>query len=411
MTDAFDLLAPAAVRDPHALMRRAREVGPIAWSERHRAWIIVGHPELIDAFGDRRLSTERMGAFLDRLPPARRDAVEAAVELLDGWMLFHEPPTHERLRAPLRRSFTPRAVSRLVPMIEEVTDRLLGDLADGPGLVDIVETFAHRLPVEVIGRLFGVPPQHATWLRAWSDRFGVLVFGATSRPDYDDVVRAAGSEFHRRIGDLLDERRATPADDLLTALLEVEGTVHGLSTVEILGACSLLLFAGHDTTASLLGSSIVTLDGVPLARDQLAADPSLWEPGVEELLRLDPPPKVMLRLVAESHEREGCRFERGQSVYMGILGANRDPRVFDSPDEIRVHRSPNPHLSFGFGHHFCLGAALARLEACVALRALYERFPAITLAGEPEWKATIADRSLHRLMVDLQGSPRRGGRR
>jgi hypothetical protein len=104
MTDALDLLAPDAVRDPHALMRRAREAGPIAWSERHRAWLIVGHPELTDAFGDRRLSTERMGAFLDRLPPARRDAVVAAVELLDGWMLFHEPPTHERLRAPLRRT-------------------------------------------------------------------------------------------------------------------------------------------------------------------------------------------------------------------------------------------------------------------------------------------------------------------
>jgi len=399
----LDLLTPEAVRDPHALMREARRAGPIVWSERHRAWFIIGHPELTDAFGDRRLSTERMGSFLARLPPARREAVSAAVELLDGWMLFHEPPTHERLRAPLRRSFTPRALSRLAPMIEEVTERLLGELAAGPNEVDIVEAFAHRLPVQVIGRLFGVPPRHAAWLRAWSDRFGVLVFGATSRPDYDEVVRAAGTEFHRRMRHLLGERRAAPADDLLTALLEVEGTAGGLSTVEIIGACSLLLFAGHDTTASLLSSSVATLDGEPVAREQLEAEPQRWEAAVEELLRLEPPPKVMLRLVAEPHEREGCRFEQGESVYMAILGANRDPRVFESPGEVRVDRSPNPHLSFGFGHHFCLGASLARLEARLALRALYERFPAISVSGDPEWKATIADRSLNRLMVDLRG--------
>ncbi len=399
----IDLLDPATVADPHRAMRAWRERDPIIWSDRHRAWIILGHPELVGAFGDPRLSTERMGSFLDRLPPDRREAVAGGVALLNGWMLFHEPPTHERLRAPMRREFTPRAVGRLHDLIADRTTELLDELATGDRTVDLVETFTHRLPADVIAALFGIPAHLAGWLARWSTEFGVLVFGATRRSDYDEVVRRSAATFHEHLEALIAQRRARPSNDLLSALVAVEGAPDGLTTAEIIGACSLVLFAGHDTTTSLLGSSVISLDQRPHAREQFADHPTdaTTALAVEELLRFESPPKVMLRQVVDTHERHGHQFESKQSVFMGILAANRDPRVFADPDELHLDRDPNPHLAFGFGHHFCLGAALARAEARIALPALYQRFPSLRIVDEPVWKATISDRSPAQIIVDL----------
>lgn len=388
--DPIDFLTPEAVRDPHAFFARVRDRDPIAWSERHRAWVITGHGELDAAFRDRRLSTERMAGFRARLSGRRAEALAAAIELLDGWMLFHEPPTHTRLRAPLARSFTPRAVGTLGERVQVLVDELL-DGIDGP--TDLVSAFAHPLPAAVIAELFGVPPGEREWLADWSAKFGVVVFGATRRADYEEVARAAGEELAGELGALMDRYRAEPEDNLLSLLLATENRPDGLTTTEILGACSLLLFAGHDTTASLLGSAAVALMERPEAAAGLRDDGVDLDPAVEELLRFEAPAKAMMRTVAEGHDRDGHAFEEGQAVFLTILAANRDPRVFDRPDEIVLDRAPNPHLTFGHGHHFCLGAALARLEARLALPALFRRFPDLRLDGEVEWKATISDRS------------------
>ncbi len=398
---SLDLLTPPVVADPHGPLAELRDQHPVWWNERHRAWMILGHPELVDAFGDDRLRTDRMSGFLERLPPERREAVRAGVELLDGWMLFHEPPDHERLRAPLRREFTPRAVSAMAQWITEECDRLLDALAAGEDRVDLVEAFTHPLPSAVIGRLVGVPAELSAWLAGWSERFGVLVFGATRRPDYEEVVRSASEEFHQVVGDLLRSRAGEPGEDLLSKLLRTEDRDDGLTHVEILGACSLLLFAGHDTTTSLLGSAVTLLDARPELRAALAEDPSAAEGVVEECLRMEGPAKHMLRQVAVDHERAGAELRAGESVLMGILAADRDPRVFDQPDRMDPTRSPNPHLGFGFGHHFCLGAALGRLEARIALAGLYRRFPQLVVDGEVTWKPTVSDRSPARVPVRL----------
>lgn len=396
MSDPIDFLAPDAVRDPHGYFAAVRDRDPVAWSERHRAWIVTGHPELDAAFRDRRLSTERMAGFRARLAGRRAEALAAAIELLDGWMLFHEPPTHTRRRAPLARSFTPKAVGTLGPRVDALVDGLLAGI-DGPA--DLVEAFAHPLPAAVIAELFGVPVDRRGWLADWSAKFGVVVFGATRRDDYEDVARAAGEELAGELGALMDRYRAEPEDNLLSLLLATENRPDGLTTTEILGACSLLLFAGHDTTASLLGSATVALLGQPEAAARLRDPATDLDLAVEELLRVEAPAKAMMRTVAEAHERDGRRFEEGQAVFLTILAANRDPRVFDRPDEIVLDRAPNPHLTFGHGHHFCLGAALARLEARAALPALFRRFPDLRLDGEVTWKATISDRSAARIPV------------
>ncbi|MBM3663894.1 MAG: cytochrome P450 [Actinobacteria bacterium] len=401
-TTSLDLLAADVVADPHAPLGALRDEHPLWWNERHRAWMVLGHPELVDAFGDTRLSTERMSGFLDRLPAERRDAVAAGVELLDGWMLFHEPPDHERLRAPLRREFTPRAVGAMEQWIAEECDRLLDRLEAGPDQVDLVEAFTHPLPSAVIGRLVGVPEEMGSWLAGWSERFGVLVFGATRRDDYDQVVRSCSEEFHDVVGDLLRRRAGEPGEDLLSKLLGTEDRADGLSPVEILGACSLLLFAGHDTTTSLLGSAVTLLDGAPEWRDGLVDAPDRIDGVVEECLRMEGPAKHMVRQVAEDHERCGVQLRAGESVLMGIMAADRDPRVFDDPDRFDGSRSPNAHLGFGFGHHFCLGAALGRLEARLALAGLYRRFPDLSVCGEVTWKPTVSDRSPVQVPVQLR---------
>jgi cytochrome P450 len=388
-----DLLSPQAIDNPHTYFRAIRETSPVAWSERHRSWIITGHPELDAAFRNPGFSTERMGAFKSRLTGTRAAALEKAVALLDGWMLFHEPPEHTRLRAPLARSFTVRTVRSLENAVADIADELLGSFPTGS--FDLVESFAHPLPARVIAKLFGVPPHLEAWLADWSSRFGVVVFGATKRADYEDVARASGAEFEEILGGLMAERRSSPSDDLLSALLATEDREDGLTASEILGACSLLLFAGHDTTSSLLGSATLALlanpDQASLLRDGMSG--RALDVAVEELMRYEAPAKAMMRQVGHDQTFEGIEMHAGEGVFLTILAANRDARVFDRAEELDLHRSPNPHLTFGHGHHFCLGAALARLEARIALPALLQRFPNLGLNGQPTWKPNISDRS------------------
>lgn len=403
--DPIDLLASDACALAPEYFDRIRELDPVVWSSRHKSWIITGHRELDEAFRDRRLSTDRMGAFRERLPEERAKALSAAIDLLDGWMLFHEPPTHTRLRSPLNRSFTPKAVGGLGERVQQLVDDQLdvaeADAANDGGVTDIVETFAHPLPAAVIAELFGVPADERDWLPGWSEKFGLVVFGAVGRKDYQDAARQAGEELGERLGDLIERYRTEPEDNLLSLLLQREDEHDGLTTAEILGACSLLLFAGHDTTSSMTGTAIISLLDHPDEAARLRTGDVAVEPAVEELLRMNAPAKAMMRTVAETHERGGHELRQGESVFMGIIGANRDPDVFDEPESLRLDRSPNPHLTFGYGHHFCLGAALARLEIRVAIPTILRRFPDMAIAGEPTWKASISDRSASSLPVRL----------
>ena len=399
----IDLLAPEAIEDPHSYFRAIRERAPIAWSERHRAWIITGHPELDAAFRNPLFSTERMGAFKARLTGSRAEALEKAVALLDGWMLFHEPPEHTRLRAPLSRAFTVRTVRSLDDDVRSLCASLLDALPSDGSRFDLVESFAHELPARVIARLFGVPPSLEPWLADWSARFGVVVFGATRRPDYEDVARAASEEFEENLGALMRERRARPRNDLISALLATEDADDGLNTAEILGACSLLLFAGHDTTSSLLGSATVALLDHPNEAQRLRAglDGRALDVAVEELLRYEASAKAMMRQVTEDHTFGDVETHAGEAVFLTILAANRDARVFADADRLDLARAVNPHLTFGHGHHFCLGASLARLEARIALPMLFERFPHLRIDGPVTWKPNISDRSAQHIPVRI----------
>ena len=413
--DDFDLNG-SGVGDFHeetAALRRSR--GPVLWSERHRAWLVLSHSAASSAFRHVELSSDRTGSFQAR--SARTGgALDEVAELLAGWMVFRDPPAHDQLRSPVAAAFTPRRVSALEQVIAAATDRLLeGMERDGPGArdggyvpaVDLRAKLAAPLPAVVIAELLGIPEDRRGHLRDWSDGLAGLVFAIGSgptRPELVSVPARAAAEMAAELSALLSHYRRHPADNLLSALSSVGGGQSALSDPEVVGAAMLLLFAGHETTTTLICNSVWSLLECPAELDRLRTDPGLWASGVDELLRFEGPSKSMVRKVAGGApvSFEGCELLPGENIFIVIAAANRDEAVFPEPDDLDVGRQPNPHLGFGWGRHHCLGAALARLEARICLSRLFERFPEMTtVAPAPTWGGGVIGRSVGSVEVRL----------
>ena len=396
-----DLLSADAVRDPHGFFRRLREHDPVFWSPRHKVWILTAHADVERMLQDRTMSTEQgIGSFRQRMNQQHAQLLHHAMSLLDGWMLFRDPPEHTRLRDPVRRAFTPAMVDRLVPRIEGHVATLLDGLGND---CDMVADFAQPLTAMVICDLLGVDLDEREFLREWARDFGKLIYGASSRDgDYLAAVARAGNRFHERFGARIARQRAAPEDTLLGHLVRTSRD-GDWSEAEILGACSMLLFAGHDTTSALISSGMRALLLHPEALAALRADRALLPSAVEELLRHDGPSKTFIRVPTAPLQLGGHEIAAGQHLWLSILGANQDPAVFAEPERLDIARDPNPHLAFGSGIHFCLGSALARAEARAAFGALIERYPRMRLMDDPHaWSTTIVDRSLLRLPMRLQ---------
>ena len=370
-------------------------------------------PPCTRAFRDLRLSSDRLTPLSRRLSPEHAAALGPTFELLNGWMVFHDPPSHERLREPLRRTFTPKAVESLRPAISRLVDELVSSLEtrlrDGE-TVDLIDALAFPLPAIVIAELLGVPHEDRDRFKTWSSELAAIVFGASNRDDRALRAAAGTAHFAEYFGGLVEHYRRHPADNLVSALVAVadggpDDAGSGLSPGELVGALTLLLFGGHETTAGFLASATHALLQHP---DQLAwmhDHPEAIAGSVEELHRYDGPTKIMVRVVGEAHERDGVTMEPGRTVFLSVAGANRDPAVFEDPDRLWLAR-PNAHhhLGFGYGIHFCVGAPLARLESQIALGALVERLPDLVLGVDESsltFGASLLGRGLHELPVAL----------
>jgi cytochrome P450 len=315
-------------------------------------------------------------------------------------MLVVEPPDHTRYRKLVSKVFTARAVEGLRPQIEAVAQGLLDELA-GKDEVDLVASYAERLPVAVISQILGVPPE---------DHARVLRLGHLAAPSLDvglsyrefRVVDGAIREFQDWLGDHIDRLRQHPGDDLMSQLVQIEDGGERLNQVELKATAGLVLAAGFETTVNLLGSAVALL----LAhRDQLELvqkDATLWPGVVDETLRLEGPVQMTGRFATRETTLEGERFGPGTVMVTYLGGANRDPDVFDNPAVFDIRR-PNArdHLSFSGGRHFCLGAALARLEGEVGLRALFDRFPDLELLDGAQRRKTRVLRGWQALPVRL----------
>ena len=374
-----DLGSAESIRDPAGYFHVARERGgDVQWSATHRAWLALSHAEVEMAFRDsQRLSADRSESF-ERAAARHSPAFGIVVELLAGWMNFRDDPVHKRLREPVRAAFTPRAVGALEADVRATVEQAI-DRFDGP-VVDLHEAFARPVPALVIAAMLGADPADRGRFQTWSDEIGDIVFSLAPGTVSEGPIVRATEQFVAFFSRLIERERERPSDNLLSAIVHSE--VGSLSPIELVGACTLLLFGGHETTTSLLANALAILLERPDLRDWLRDHPEADLSAVEEFMRVVGPARTMARKVTIRHRRGGRDLQPGETVLLSIAAANHDEQVFEEPARIDLSRVPNPHLGFGWGPHFCLGANLARLEARTALRALLGRFPKLA-AAEP----------------------------
>ena len=394
------LFAPGLVADPYPAYARWRAERPLA-RPRERLYVLSRFADCEAVLGD--LAFGRMEADDPRLRPGEGQALGRRREGPNARsMLQLNPPDHTRLRRLVSRAFTPARVRELAPRIEALTTELLAGAFDGHGWrFDLITGLAQPLPVAVISELLGIPPGDRPRLVAWSQALvRSLDPGFLITDEERALQREARHDFAAYVRELLPARRRSPEDDLISALIGVHDSEGSLTEAELIGLCMLLLVAGHETTRSLIGGSVLALLRHPAELAALAADPSLVEQAVEEVLRYDPPVQAVTRFTLRSTEIAGTTIAAGSFVLMFVGAANRDPELCADPDRFSVRHGVRRHLAFGHGIHFCLGAPLARLEAAIALRHLLPLLPRLRIAGEPEWKPNTVLRGLEHLWLE-----------
>lgn len=382
---------PAFVQDPYAFYHRARKLGPLVIWDDYGMPVALSQATVNAILRDRRFGREEPAELRAPVPPALAPfyAVEAHS------MLELEPPRHTRLRALVLRAFTSRRIAGLQPEIAALAHDLAMATPQGEAF-DLLTAFAQPLPVRIIARLLGVPESMAPDLMRWSNAM-VRMYLAQRTPAMESAAMQATQDFVAFLRAYVEERRARPADDLITHLIAAEEAGEKLSTDELITTCILLLNAGHEATVHSIGNGVKALlehGAQPewLAPDRIAAT-------VEEILRWDPPLHLFTRWACETVEVAGHTFRRGDRVALLLGAANRDPCAHEAPDRFNPARPDSLNLAFGGGLHFCVGAPLARLELQVALPALFAARPGLKLVGKPRYADNYHFHGLDRLMV------------
>src|SRR5438445_2128904 len=315
-------------------------------------------------------------------------------------MFNSDPPSHTRLRSLVNKAFTPRVVEDLRPRIEALVDELLEDIGRR-GAMEVISDYAYPIPITVIAEMLGVPRADRDIFRQWTQKIAVNL-DPIRTPEQEATALEAGLRLRGYFSDILRERRKQRGADLISGLIHAQEESDSLSDEEILTMCNLLLIAGHETTVNLIGNGLLALLRHPEQRQRWQQDEGLARTAVEELLRFDSPVQLTGRVALEDLEVDGCTVRKGQAMVLLLGAGNRDPEQFANPEDLDLGREPNPHLSFGAGIHFCLGAPLARLEGQIALDRLVRRFPGMSLTqNEVGWRATVVLRGLKALPVTV----------
>ena len=384
---------PAVIADPYPLLSELRETAPVHKLGFADFWILTRFEDCRAALRDPRLGNPEPGDDVPTLIAGSSREPGRSRSLLSL-----NPPDHARIRSLVSRAFTPRRVERLRPAVEALTRELLDPVAEA-GECDLVEALAFPLPANVISELVGVPVADRDWLRPLvSDLAATLE--PNRQPEETRQAAVSGAKIQAYLHDLIDRRRAEPRDDLLSGLIEASDGADRLTQQEVANTVSLIYGAGFETTMNLIGNMVNTLMRHPDQLARLRADRSLVPSAVDEVLRYEPPVQIDGRYVRADADIAGHAIPRGHAVLTLLGAANRDPAAMDEPDRFDVGRSDVTMLSFGSGIHYCLGAALARLEGQVVLEALLDRFGTWTLLDDnPPWKRRLTLRGLARLPV------------
>jgi hypothetical protein len=386
---ALDLRSADFIADPYPTFAQLRHESP-RWHEQTGMWLVLNHEHANAVLRDRRLGR----IWRDREPA---DYFEPFNLLHRNQMMENEPPNHTRLRALVAKAFARGHIERLRPRIEELVGALLDRVADRTEF-DLLADYAEPLPVAVIAELLGVPEADRPLLRPWSNAI-VKMYEYERTAQRQGQAVAAAREFADYMRGLARARRVEPGDDLISHLAQIEDGGERLSENELVASAILLLNAGHEASVNVFGNGMVALFRNPAELARVRTDPAVVETAVEEMIRYDAPLQLFERTATADIDLDGVLVSRGEKVAALLGAANRDPAVFVDPDRMDVTRDPNPHLGFGAGIHFCLGAPLARLELQISVPAVLARFPRLELAEVPQLRPTFVLRGYQSVRV------------
>jgi cytochrome P450 len=397
----YDPSNDAIRTNPFPFYEALQERDPVHWSPAIKSWIITRYDDVRQVAMSSNMSSDRLRPFYEALKDERRDILSGVMRYLNEWLVFKAPPEHTRLRKMMNVVFSLQLIQSREVAIRMTVEQLL-EAVDPSREVDFMEKVAVLLPAYVILDMMGLPREDFAEIKQWSD--DLRLFIGTSRTEEDKYRKArdGADRMSSYFRDVIAQRRISPGDDVITAMVNAKDASGALSEDELVAMCMLVLFGGHETTTSLLGSAVVALIEHPEQKQKLHDEPALIDAAVEEFLRYDGPSNSIARVAAVDHELHGKKLMAGDRVFAMINAANRDPRRFDRPHELILDRTPNRHLTFGQGLHFCLGAPLARLEAKVCIGSLVAQYPAMRFGqGEVKWLDALVMRGPTQLPLVL----------
>jgi cytochrome P450 len=383
----YDLFAPEAVVNSYPLFKRMRSEDPVHYSESLGYWILTRYRDVEAALHDERLSSNRTALFINQLGSLDVKEIQNFLALTSNWMVEKDPPEHTRLRKLGNPGFTTRAIESWRSIIQNTTDRLL-DQVQNHGGMDVVSDLAIPLPGFIITEIMGVPETDRANLLEWAMDIGTF-FGAGggSTIEMEEVARKAdkaAAQFSALIRQLVEQRRRQPGTDMIS-LLSVAYQEQGFNFEELPSVCILILSAGMLTTTDLIANGVNALLSHPDQLQKLKKNPTLIKSAVEEILRFDTSVPFLTRIAKQDLTIGGKDITAGSIIVLGFGPANHDPEKFESPEVFDITRTPNEHLGFSSGIHFCLGAVLARMDLTICLTTLLTRLP--NLRFDPDKQA------------------------
>lgn len=393
----------AFIADPYPHYHAWLNQGRIFWSADffNGAWVVTHHDDIKSLLRDNttHLTTEKSGALVAQFPAEYRAELRNLDIYLGRWLAFIDPPRHTRIRQLLQPAFKHEVVENFRPRVQQIVDELLAPWLP-QGRVDLVTDFAYQLPVRVVSMMLGVPAtDHPRFMHRMDE---LALFLGNANPSVTTARQAsvALTELTAYFAALAAERRHAPQDDLLTILVQAEEAGDVLTEDELLAQCVFFLFAGHETTSNLIGNAMLNLLRHPAQMARLRADRGLIRPMIEEALRFEGPMQYTFRMARRDFDLLGAPIRQGQMLVLVFGAGNRDADVWSEPDAFDITRQKNPHLTFGYGLHHCIGAGVARLEAEVTFDTLLNRLMNIRLLAEtPEWHGVFRFRGLRRLRI------------
>ncbi|GAC1595113.1 MAG: monooxygenase YjiB [Candidatus Velthaea sp.] len=389
-----DLLDPQIVQNPSPYYALLREHYPCYWNERWRGWVLTRYDDVYGALHSSKMLADRITPFFrTRLTAEEREYFRLTYEVLHSFVVFLDPPEHTHLRRIFNRGLTPGAVATMRGIVEGYVNEFFAEW-EGRDTVDLNRDFAYPFPANVIATIIGAPREDVHRFAGWADALTTLLLAGVGEDERMDRAQNTLIEFKDFLARLYDDRAKSPRDDMMSWLIESQRNDPTLTRDDVLHSCIMLVNAGHETTQDLICNTLTTLLQTPDQLELLRTHPEYMKTGVEEGLRYNGPLKGTMRIAGEDQQIAGQHIREGDRILLLMGAANRDPAKFVDPERFDATRSPNPHLSFSHGIHFCLGAPLARMEMEIAFNELLRRFPSLELVSKITWDPRILGRSI-----------------